>query len=86
MKIEVAARHVQRSMERGEDYCVSGWCCPIFQAFSEAFNTNDVYAGIETVRIKATYYRLSDNLVKQVEHFCHSHEWTLFGEFEIEDA
>lgn len=84
MKIKVTPEHVALALENKEN-CISGGCCPIFQAFSEAFGTKDVYAGISSVRVNATSYRLPRPIIEAVEHFCFSHEWTLFGEFDIEE-
>lgn len=70
MKIKVTQEHIAKAQENPDSF--SGGCCPVAQAFMEAFNTTDVYIGISTARVNSKQFKLSDSLQHDIEHYLYS--------------
>lgn len=81
-KIKVTQVHIDKALQ--EKYPCSGGCCPVFQAFSDYFQTQDVYAAYRTVRVKAVYFKLSEAFTEQVEKFLTTSQNFEPGEYEYE--
>lgn len=67
MILVVTQVHVDKALANPDPF--SGGCCPVAQAFMDHFQTKDVYAMIDKVRVGTRYYHLSADLATAIGMF-----------------